>query len=157
MKQKHIATTVVLAFGALAILFLCLGIGTSESSLDYSLMPEGVEANLNNGTLLVKHTDEANSTIYTIPDNATLISLLQIESWTSAEGSPTYTPTIVIRIGEGYEVALYSDGLILVYNEYSGDGPDKTYYTSSANASTIAEHLQTNASICESPWGAFIN
>lgn len=157
MKPKHIAITVVLAFCALAVLILCLGIGISEESLDYSLTPEGVEANLNNGTLLVKHTDEANSTIYTIPDNATLISLLQIENWTAAEGSPTDIPTIVIRIGEGYEVALYSDGLILVYNEYSGNRSDKTYYASSANASTIAEYLQTNASICESPWGAFIN
>lgn len=157
MKAKYITITIMLLCCTIIVAFVCLGTDYFNVSLDYSLTPEGVKANLNDGILLVKYSDNTNVSIYTIPDGSTLINLLQFESWTTENAQPTGNPTIVIRIGEGYEVVLYSDGLILVCNKYSGDGPSETYYVSNANVSAIAKYLQTDASICDSPWGAFIN
>lgn len=158
MKAKYIAIAIMLLCCAIIVAaFVCLGTEYFGVSLDYSLAPEGVEANLNGEILLVKYSDSMNVSIYTISDGSVLINFLQFESWTVGSAQPIGSPTIVIRIGEGYEVALYSDGLIFVCNEYSGNDPSDAYYTSNADLSAIAEYLQTNASICDSPWGAFTN
>ena len=156
MKPKYI-TIAVVVMSLLCILLLIRELN-SEPSRQYSLTPEGVLANMANDTaLLIKCTTPDGHQIYTFAENVLLIDALNIGSWNISDITSLNDIEVVIRIAEGYEIAIDEDGKVLIFDEYTSNGSTEAYYESDLAVRELIEYIQQNSEKCDSPWGAFVN
>lgn len=156
MKPKSIAIAVVV-MSLLSILLLIRELN-SEPSRQYSLTPEGVLANMANDTaLLIKCTAQDGHQVYTFAENVLLIDALNIGSWNTSDITSLNDIAVVIRIAEGYEIAIDEDGKVLIFDEYTSNGSKEAYYESDLAVRELIEYIQQNSEKCDSPWGAFVN
>lgn len=156
MKRKSLALAMI------AILLVCIMLLTpnkqQEQSASFSLTPEGILENLSNNTsLLIKCTNQNEDLIYTIVDNSILIDALNVTTWDTSYITKLADISVVIRIAEGYEIAIDQNGRVLVFDEYTDNAPGKAFYDSMLSTQHLVNWIQENAEPVDSPWGAFIN
>lgn len=139
--KKHlilIGILMALILGASA----CKGEGQESTGARDALLEVNTQT-----AVILQYKDESQTEYYRLEESSGLFALLEIETWTPAESAGELEkPYIVIRIGEGYEVALSSNGMAEIVNQYAAEEHEKegTYQTS-IDFETVLDYLDREA------------
>lgn len=101
----------------------------------------------NSGYISVKFVDETERFYEYYPTN-NLIELLTESRWEPMKDTAISRPYVVLRIGEGYEVAIDGTGLIGIYNRYTTDN-EELHCFRTENTEQITELIQSSGTECQ--------